>query len=105
MRRWPGPLSVAWRSRSCSRFLLFLALITSSTASAQPELLSRFPHSPGLSQIDTRSFMAKTFYSVIAAMIAGLSAWLARAEELPPLTLQQAHESALRNHPLISVAD
>ena len=49
--------------------------------------------------------MAKTFYSVIAAMIAGLSAWLARAEELPTLTLQQAHESALRNHPLISVAD
>jgi outer membrane protein len=30
---------------------------------------------------------------------------MASAEGLPPLTLQEAHETALRNHPLISVAD
>ena len=48
--------------------------------------------------------MAKAFYSAVVA-IAGLGVWLARAQELPPLTLKEAHESALRSHPLISVVD
>ncbi len=38
-------------------------------------------------------------------MLAGLALSSAGAEELPPLTLEEAHETALRNHPLISVAD
>lgn len=38
------------------------------------------------------------------ALAVGMRCCLGSAEE-PPLTLQQAHESALHNHPLISVAD
>src|SRR6266436_3277788 len=49
--------------------------------------------------------MARAFYSAVVAIIAGLGCWLASAQERPPLTLKEAHESALRNHPLISVAD
>src|SRR5271165_1778579 len=35
----------------------------------------------------------------------GITALSGAAQESPPLTLKQAHETALRNHPLISVAD
>jgi outer membrane protein len=35
----------------------------------------------------------------------GLGLYTSRANELPLLTLQEAHETALRNHPRISVAD
>ncbi|HVV71921.1 MAG TPA: TolC family protein, partial [Verrucomicrobiae bacterium] len=33
------------------------------------------------------------------------SLFAAGTEDLPPLTLKEAHETAMRNHPLISVAD
>ena len=39
------------------------------------------------------------------ALTAGAACGFAGAGELPPLTLQEAHETALRNHPAISVAD
>jgi len=35
----------------------------------------------------------------------GFAACLVQAEDLPPLTLKQAHDLAVRNHPLISVAE
>ena len=49
--------------------------------------------------------MAKTFCKTLAAIAAGAACSLAGAGELPRLTLQEAHQTALRNHPLISVAD
>jgi outer membrane protein len=49
--------------------------------------------------------MAIAFYSKVAAIGAGLGCWLAGAEELQPLTLQEAHETALHNNPSITVAD
>jgi len=49
--------------------------------------------------------MAKTFCKTLAAIAAGAACSLAGAGELARLTLQEAHETALRNHPLISVAD
>jgi len=41
-------------------------------------------------------------------LVLSLAVWAAchaRAEDLPPLTLHEAHEISLRNHPLITVAD
>ena len=50
--------------------------------------------------------MANACCMRIVAVGAGLAYSLAAvAEDLPPLALQKAHETALRNHPLISVAD
>ncbi len=49
--------------------------------------------------------MTKAIDRVCWAVLAGLALSSAGAEELPPLTLEEAHETALRNHPLISVAD
>ena len=56
--------------------------------------------------------MAKAFYrkvrqslSLAVALTAGAACGVAGAGELSPLTLQEAHETALRNHPAISVAD
>ncbi len=48
--------------------------------------------------------MTTLFKYVLRAMIAGLAVWRLGAADLPPLSLQEAHEMALRNHPLISVA-
>jgi outer membrane protein len=49
--------------------------------------------------------MAKAFYRKLVLWPALTTCCLAGAGELPPLTLQEAHETALRNHPAISVAD
>ena len=49
--------------------------------------------------------MAKAFCRIVVAIVMGSAYWLAGGEDLPSLTLEQAHETALRNHPLISVAD
>jgi len=48
--------------------------------------------------------MANSCYKVVA-IVAGFGCWLASAEELPTQTLQQVHETALRNNPSITVAD
>jgi outer membrane protein len=47
----------------------------------------------------------KTLFQSAGAVLLGLVAVRCGAAEPPQLTLQQAHEMALRNHPLISVAD
>ena len=39
------------------------------------------------------------------ALLLGASILTGRAKDFPSITLQQAHESALRYHPEISVAD
>jgi len=49
--------------------------------------------------------MAKGFYRTASAMTVWAICSLASAEELSRLTLQEAHEAALRDHPLITVAD
>src|SRR6266849_979926 len=49
--------------------------------------------------------MIKRFYGPFFVVLFGLGFCIASAEDRPPLTLQQAHETALHNHPLISVAD
>ena len=49
--------------------------------------------------------MAKAFYGRLILWRALTACCLAGAGGLPPLTLQEAHEAALRNHPAISVAD
>jgi outer membrane protein len=49
--------------------------------------------------------MAKAVCRKVVAVGVGAICCFARAEEWPLLTLQEAHETALRNHPLISVAD
>ena len=43
--------------------------------------------------------------SKVIAIMVSAACCLASAEELASLTLQEAHEAALRNHPLITVAD
>ncbi|HWW03102.1 MAG TPA: TolC family protein [Candidatus Acidoferrum sp.] len=48
--------------------------------------------------------MATLFKQASCAICLGLAACHLGAADLPPLSLQQAHEMALRNHPLISVA-
>ncbi|HWH69005.1 MAG TPA: TolC family protein [Candidatus Sulfotelmatobacter sp.] len=47
----------------------------------------------------------KSFSYTLGIVVLSFSFLSARAEALPPLTLQQAHETALRNHPRISVAE
>ena len=49
--------------------------------------------------------MIKSLYGPCFAVLFGFGFCIASAEDGPPLTLQEAHETALRNHPLISVAD
>lgn len=49
--------------------------------------------------------MTNLINRIFRPLLAGLALGSASAQELPPLTLKQAHETALRNHPLISVAD
>jgi len=49
--------------------------------------------------------MSKAFYGIIIVIAIGAATCLAGVEEMPPLTLKQAHETAVRNHPLINVAD
>jgi outer membrane protein len=53
----------------------------------------------------SRAPRAKTGRGFIPFLLFLLAVCAAPAVELPTLTLQQAHEIALRNHPLISVAD
>jgi outer membrane protein len=48
--------------------------------------------------------MKKHFWPVIF-VFAHLASFLVRADDLPTLTLQQAHETALQNHPRIKVGD
>jgi len=48
--------------------------------------------------------MAKAFHRLLPLVLLALSAPV-RADDMPVLTLEQAHETALRNHPLITVAD
>jgi outer membrane protein len=43
--------------------------------------------------------------SILLALVLALGLGDATAADWPPLTLEQAHETALRNHPQISVAD
>src|SRR6202040_4238018 len=52
-----------------------------------------------------KNFMANAFCRTAAFVTVGFAACVAGAEELSSLTLQQAHETALRNHPQIRVAD
>jgi len=49
--------------------------------------------------------MIRAFQNFAGAVLFGLAFAAAAAEDNPPLTLQEAHEVALRNHPQISVAD
>ncbi len=49
--------------------------------------------------------MARFSLRLSALLVTVVAGGLAAASEPPSLTLQQAHETALRNHPLISVAD
>ena len=49
--------------------------------------------------------MTKAFQSLAGAVFLGLTFSVAAADDNPQLTLQEAHEVALRNHPQISVAD
>ena len=49
--------------------------------------------------------MTKASQLIAWALSLGLTFAIANAEEPSPLTLQQAHEEALRSHPQISVAD
>ena len=49
--------------------------------------------------------MAQALYRNVVVVSAGAACWLAGAGEFPSLTLEEAHETALRDHPLISVAD
>ena len=49
--------------------------------------------------------MNKIIVLLFCCAAGGLAPWGADAEDLPPLTLQEARETALRNHPLITVAD
>ncbi|HWX21037.1 MAG TPA: TolC family protein [Candidatus Binatia bacterium] len=47
----------------------------------------------------------RSFRRACWLLIAGAAFTICRAEDLPGLTLQEAHETALHNHPLITVAD
>jgi outer membrane protein len=49
--------------------------------------------------------MTKAPQNIACAVLLGLMLPLANAQDAPPLTLQEAHEVALRTHPRISVAD
>jgi outer membrane protein len=52
-----------------------------------------------------KALRMKSFCGLLLAGWVGFGFCLASAEDPPPLTLQAAHETALRNHPLIRVAD
>jgi outer membrane protein len=43
--------------------------------------------------------------TLVGALLVGGTALIARAEDFPSITLQEAHETALRYHPQISLAD
>src|SRR5664279_6608266 len=49
--------------------------------------------------------MTKASQSFACAVLLGFSLAIARADDSPQLSLQKAHETALRSHPQISVAD
>jgi outer membrane protein len=49
--------------------------------------------------------MTKALPRIAGAVFLGSSTLIGWAEDLPALTLHEAHETALRNHPQISVAD
>ncbi len=49
--------------------------------------------------------MTRPFDKYLLSALLGLTFTRLSAAEAPPLTLAEAHETALRNHPLISVAD
>jgi outer membrane protein len=49
--------------------------------------------------------MKRTLSRIGCALLLGLVVFSLRAEDLPPLTLAEAHETALRNHPQIRVGD
>jgi len=49
--------------------------------------------------------MNKIIVLLFCCAAVALAPWGADAEDLPPLTLQEARETALTNHPLITVAD
>ena len=57
----------------------------------------------GMSQL--QEVMNQPSFKTLAVGLLALGCVLGRAQEPVSLTLQQAHEIALRNHPLISVAD
>jgi outer membrane protein len=52
-----------------------------------------------------REGVMKASCSIACAILFGFTSAIVRGAELPPLTLQEAHETALRLHPQISVAD
>src|SRR5664280_2093761 len=49
--------------------------------------------------------MTRTSQNFACAVLLGFSLAIARADDSPQLTLQEAHQAALRSHPAISVAD
>jgi outer membrane protein len=49
--------------------------------------------------------MKQLFYCTVSAMFLSLAVVTTEGAELPSLTLQAAHDAALRNHPLIRVGD
>src|SRR5450759_5128824 len=49
--------------------------------------------------------MTKASQRITWAVVLGFTLALAHAEDSPQLSLQEAHEAALRGHPQISVAD
>src|ERR1039457_7525447 len=49
--------------------------------------------------------MTRTSQNFAWAVLLGFSLAVARADDSPQLTLQEAHQAALRSHPAISVAD
>jgi outer membrane protein len=50
-------------------------------------------------------FMTKALFRNVIAISLGAACWAAKGQDSPPLSLQEAHQMALRNHPLIKVAD
>ena len=52
-----------------------------------------------------RNSRSRISSAVLCVLWAGYAVVRAQTAEVPPLTLQQAHETAIRNHPLITVAD
>jgi outer membrane protein len=51
------------------------------------------------------NFMKKTFLTFLACAVAANAALAAGTNDVPPLTLAQAHELALKNHPQIAAAN
>src|ERR1039457_4371472 len=49
--------------------------------------------------------MTKAYLNLACAVLFGITLTIANAEDSPQLTLQEAHQAALRSHPEISVAD